>query len=155
MKYLAKYNEEVKWFKKLTKKIKGPDKTDMFISEKFPGPIFEADGPLDPAKWSWNDLTIPRDMQMDIHDMSYELRDEGYTVSYQLWPPYEKGNKLYKDNKYPHINITKRGEKIYYGWIEDFCQRIVSYLDEKGYNAVIKYGKLNSNEYFDIKDSVS
>lgn len=38
MKYLAKYNEEVKWFKKLSKKIKGPDKTDMFVSEKFPGP---------------------------------------------------------------------------------------------------------------------
>jgi len=123
--------------------------------------LFEANGPLEPGKWSWTkDLTIPRDMQMDIYDMSFELRDEGYTVSYQWWPPYEKGNKLYKDNKYPHINITKRVdtegglEKIYYGWIEDFCQRIVSYLDEKEYNAVIKYRKLNSNEYFDIKDSV-
>ena len=123
--------------------------------------LFEANGPLDPGNWSWTkDLTIPRDMQMDIYDMSFELRDDGYSVTYQWWPPYEKGNKLYKDNKYPHINITKRAdaegglEKIYYGWIEDFCQRIVSYLDEKEYNAVIKYRKLNSNEYFDIKDSV-
>lgn len=122
--------------------------------------MFEADGPLDPSKWSWTkDLTIPRDMQMDIYDMSFELRDEGYNVTYQWWPPYEKSNKLYKDNKYPHINITKtiqneEGglEKIYYGWIEDFCQRVVSYLDEKDYNAAIKFRKLNSNEYIDIEN---
>lgn len=107
------------------------------------------------------DLTIPRDIQEDIHDMSYELRDEGYNVSYQLWPPYERSSRLYKDNKYPYISITKSNpneegglEKIYYPWIEDFCQRIVSYLDEKSYNAVIKYRKDNSRDYVDIKDSV-
>jgi len=39
MKYLAKYNEEINWFKKVRKKVTGPTKEDMYISEKFPGPI--------------------------------------------------------------------------------------------------------------------
>lgn len=125
--------------------------------------LFEADGPLEPGKWSWSkDLTIPKDIQMDIHDMSYELKDDGYQVSYQLWPPYEPGNRLYKDNKYPSISITKMSnpndvrtmEKIYYGWIEDFCERITSYLDEKGYNVNIKWKKDNSRDYANLKDSV-
>jgi len=124
--------------------------------------IFEADAPLDPTKWSWTkDLTIPRDMQMDIYDMAFELKDEGYNVSYQWWPPYQTSNSLYKDNKYPSINITKSNqneegglEKIYYPWIEDFCQRITSYLDEKGYNAVVKCRKDNSRDYINVKDSV-
>lgn len=38
MKYLAKYNEEINWFKKVRKKVTGPTKEDMYISEKFPGP---------------------------------------------------------------------------------------------------------------------
>ena len=129
--------------------------------------LFEADGPLEPGKWSWSkDLTIPKDIQMDIHDMSYELRDEGYQVSYQWWPPYEPGNRLYKDNKYPSISITKQihnqsyelpntKEKIYYGHIKDFCERIKSYLDEKGYNVIIKWRKENSNEYYDLEDSLA
>lgn len=124
--------------------------------------LFEADGPLDTAQWHWTkDLTIPRDIQMDIYDMAFELKDEGYNVSYQWWPPYEQGSRFYKDNKYPTISITKSNpneegglEKIYYPWIEDFCQRIISYLDEKGYNAVVKFRKDNSRDYTDIKNSV-
>jgi len=38
MRYLKKYNEEILWSKKIRKAIKGLDKTDMYISEKFPGP---------------------------------------------------------------------------------------------------------------------
>lgn len=128
--------------------------------------IFEADGPLEPGKWSWaKDLTIPKDIQMDIHDMSYELRDEGYTVSYQWWPLYERSNRSYKDNKYPKypsINITKRDtndefawEKISYAWIKDFSERVSSYLDEKDYNVVVKFRKVNSNEYYDLEDSLA
>jgi hypothetical protein len=116
---------------------------------------------------------------MDIHDMSYELRDEGYTISYQWWPPYEKDSRMYRNNKYPSINIAKKSqadeydystdlgvtwllrtdignlEKIYYGHIKDFCDRIKSYLDEKGYNAVIKWRKENSNEYYNLEDSLA
>jgi hypothetical protein len=132
-----------------------------------PYKLFEADTPSQPGKFSWTkDLTIPHDIQMDIHDMSYELRDEGYTVSYQWWPPYEQSNKSYKDNKYPSINIAKKSqikqleaefgfklEKIYYGHIKDFCDRIKSYLDEKGYNVIIKWRKENTNDYYDINKS--
>lgn len=120
----------------------------------------EASGPLDASKWSWTkDLTIPHDMQLDIYDMSFELKDEGYDVSFQWWPPYESTNRLYKDNKYPHINILKREggdlEKIYYGHIKEFCERIISYLDDKDYNAVVKYRKLNSNEYLTLDKSIT
>jgi hypothetical protein len=123
-----------------------------------PYKIFEATGPLQPGDWSWTkDLTIPNDMQLEIYDMSFELRDEGYTISYQWWPPYEKDNKLYKNRKYPFINITKpndgRLEKIYYGHIKDFCDRIISYLDEMGYNGVVKFRKDNTNDYYEISDS--
>jgi hypothetical protein len=120
--------------------------------------LFEADGPLEPSEWSWTkDLTIPNDIQLDIYDMSHELRDEGYNVGYQWWPPYEQHNKLYKDNKYPSINITKWGgdgqEKVYYGHIKDFCDRVISYLDEMGYNGVVKFGKENSRDYYEISKS--
>ena len=131
--------------------------------------IFEADGPLEPDNLT-KDTPIPKDIQMDIHDMSYELRDEGYTVSYHWWPPYEKDSRMYRNNKYPSINIGKKSqaddydllrtdignlEKIYYGHIKDFCDRIKSYLDEKGYNVIIKWRKENSNEYYDLEDSLA
>ena len=123
--------------------------------------LFESDGTLQPGKWSWTkDLTIPQDIQMDIHDMSYDLRDDGYIIGYQWWPPYVIGNRLYNSNKYPHINITKRSEtdehaleEIYYMNIKDFCDRISSYLDDKGYNTVVKFRKKNTNEYYNINDS--
>lgn len=122
---------------------------------------FEAAGPLQPSKLSWTkDLTIPNDMQLDIYDMSHELRDEGYTVGYQWWPPYEQNHMLYENNKYPYINITKnkereeyRLEKIYYGHIKDFCDRVISYLDEMGYDGVVKFRKDNTNDYYEISDS--
>lgn len=124
--------------------------------------LFEADGPVEPPSfWSWTkDLTIPRDIQEDIYDMAFELKDEGYTISYQWWPPYEQSSKFYKDNKYPSINITKtiqneEGglEKISYAWIKDFCERVSSYLDEKDYNVVVKFRKVNTNDYYDINKS--
>ena len=82
--------------------------------------LFEASGPVDPSKFSWTkDLTIPRDMQLEIYDMSYELRDEGYTISYQWWPPYEQGNKLYKNSKYGKITFIVY-QNIYHGYIFRF-----------------------------------
>jgi hypothetical protein len=125
--------------------------------------VFEADAPSQPSMQKTEKfmLTIPRDIQMDLHDMSFELRDEGYIISYQWWPPYEESNKSYKDNKYPSINITKRDtfdefgfEKISYAWIKDFCERVSSYLDEVDYNVVVKYRKVNTNDYYDINKSV-
>jgi hypothetical protein len=139
-----------------------------------PYKIFEADAPIEPGNKSWRistfmkDTSIPHDMQLDIHDMSYELRDEGYTISYQWWPPYEKDSRMYRNDKYPSINIAKKSqikqleaefgfklEKIYYGHIKDFCDRIKSYLDEKGYNVIIKWRKENSNEYYNLEDSIA
>jgi hypothetical protein len=38
MKYLKSYNEEILWSKKIRRLIKGVDKEDMYISEKFPNP---------------------------------------------------------------------------------------------------------------------
>lgn len=38
MKYLSAYNEEIKWLRRASKVITGPKKSDMYISEKFPGP---------------------------------------------------------------------------------------------------------------------
>ena len=142
--------------------------------------LFEADAPIEPGNKSWRistfmkDTSIPHDMQMDIHDMSYELRDEGYTISYQWWPPYDKDSKYYQRNKYPSISITKRVdeendgvfslailEEISYVDIKDFCERVSSYLDEVDYNVNIKYTDLSeqtnkkyfTSEYYDLKDS--
>ena len=135
--------------------------------------IFEADAPIEPGNKSWRissfmkDTSIPHDMQMDIHDMSYELRDEGYSISYQWWPPYDKDSKSYQRNKYPSISITKRVdeendgvfstatlEEISYVDIKDFCERISSYLDEVDYNVNIKFRKENlANLEYDLNDS--
>ena len=135
--------------------------------------LFEADAPIEPGNKSWRissfmkDTSIPHDMQMDIHDMSYELRDEGYSISYQWWPPYDKDSKSYQRNKYPSISITKRVdeendgvfntgslEEISYVWIKDFCERISSYLDEVDYNVNIKFRKENlANLEYDLNDS--
>jgi len=123
--------------------------------------IFEADKPLQPGKWSWSkDLTIPYYMQQDLYDMSWELRDMGYNIGYQWWPPYEPDNRLYKDNKYPNINITKtiptdEGglEKLNYeDEIKEFFERIKSYLNENDYNSVIKFRKVNSADYHKIEE---
>ena len=135
--------------------------------------LFEADAPIEPGNKSWRissfmkDTSIPHDMQMDIHDMSYELRDEGYSISYQWWPPYDKDSKSYQRNKYPSISITKRVdeendgvfstatlEEISYVDIKDFCERISSYLDEVDYNVNIKFRKENlANLEYDLNDS--
>ena len=93
------------------------------------------------------------------NDIAYELKDDGYTVSYQ-WFPLDSQLPMAKHNKYPHINIVKRIhteqgglEKISYAWIKDFCERVSSYLDERGYNSVVKFRKLNTNDYYDINKS--
>lgn len=120
--------------------------------------IWKADESLDPKL----DLTIPKDIQMYIIDMALELKDEGYTVSYEWWsPPYYKSDhrfKIVKYPHYPHINIVKRGtdgfESIYYMNIKDFCESIGSYLDTEGYNIVIKYRKPNSADYYNIEEAI-
>ncbi len=122
--------------------------------------IWEADGALQPGKFSsYKDLTIPQDIQLYLIDMSLDLKDEGYKVSFQWWPPYDKySGRLYASNKYPYMNICREGvgelEKIWYMEIKDFCEGIGSYLDSQGYNIIIKYRKENSADYYDVKDTV-
>lgn len=104
---------------------------------------------------SISDLTISRDIQENIIDIGLDMLDEGYKVSYQWWPPYDKySGSLYASNKYPYINITRNMEKIWYGEIKDFCERIGAYLDTEGYNVVIKYRKENSADYYDVRSTV-
>lgn len=118
--------------------------------------LWESDGVLGPGKFSSKvDLVIPRDIQENIIDIGLEMRDEGYKVSYQWWPPYDKySGILYASNKYPYINITRNMEKIWYMEIKDFCERIGGYLDTEGYNVVIKYRKENSADYYDVRGTV-
>jgi hypothetical protein len=58
-------------------------------------------------------------------------------------------------NQYQSYELPNTTEKIYYGHIKDFCDRIKSYLDEKGYNVIIKWRKENSNEYYNLEDSIA
>lgn len=112
--------------------------------------VFEASGPLQPGKWSWTkDLTIPKDMQEDIHDMAWELVDSILRVSYQWWPPYERGSKLYEKNKYPYISITKKDMSLlrYDTNIEEFTERLKFYLSDRNYNCVVKFRGLSGNLY--------
>lgn len=118
--------------------------------------LWESDGVLGPGKFSSvADLAIPRDIQENIIDIGLEMGDDGYKVSYQWWPPYDKySGSLYASNKYPYINITRNMEKIWYMEIKDFCERIGGYLDTEGYNVVIKYRKENSADYYDVRGTV-
>lgn len=128
--------------------------------------LFEADKPAtypnsgNQKRDNWfRERTIPSDMQSDIVDMSWELKDEGYDISYQWWSPYEQHHMLYEDNKYPSISIRKSNkqteglEKIYYGHIKDFCDRVIFYLDSRGYNGVVKFRKEGYSDYYNIDDS--
>lgn len=123
--------------------------------------LFEAKTPLQPSELSWAKyLTIPDYIQDDIYEMTWELRDMGYNIGFQWWPPYETHNKLYKNNKYPNINITKtipgdEGglERIKYtDDIKDLFERIKHYLNDNGYNSLIKFRKINSNDYYEIEE---
>jgi hypothetical protein len=113
--------------------------------------IWESETYQEPGRFSpYKDLTIPKSIQLNIIDISLELKDDGYTVSYQWWPPYEKYHTLYEKNKYPYVSITKNIgnlDKIKYTEIKELCEHLTSYLDSEDYNTVIKYRKVNSADY--------
>jgi hypothetical protein len=99
---------------------------------------------------------IPDDIQQDIMDMALELKDEGYDVTYSWGKSFRISNLIV----HPNISITKGTnangqleEKIYYGHIKDFCERIKSFLESEGYDAVIKFHSEDSHKYVDIEDA--
>lgn len=122
--------------------------------------IWEADGTLQPGEFSsYKDLTIPHYIQLELLDRSLDLKDEGFKVQFQWWPPYIKssGHRMYEANKYPYISITKPlqtgYDKIWYMTIKDFCEEIGSYLNSEGYNITIKYRKEETGDYLNVKDT--
>ena len=98
---------------------------------------------------------IPDDIQQDIMDMALELKDEGYDVTYN----WEKSFRISNLIVHPNISISKgtdeRLEKIYYGHIKDFCERIKSFLESEGYDVVVKFHSKDSHKYIDIEDAKS
>jgi hypothetical protein len=98
---------------------------------------------------------IPDDIQQDIMDMALELKDEGYDVTYSWGKSFRISNLIV----HPNISISKgtdeRLEKIYYGHIKDFCERIKSFLESEGYDAVVKFHSKDSHKYIDIEDAKS
>ena len=98
---------------------------------------------------------IPDDIQQDIMDMALELKDEGYNVTYNWGKSFRISNLIV----HPNIGISKgtdgRLEKIYYGHIKDFCERIKSFLESEGYDVVVKFHSKDSHKYIDIEDAKS
>jgi hypothetical protein len=98
---------------------------------------------------------IPDDIRQDIMDMALELKDEGYNVTYN-WDKSSRVNRSnlnYWGKSHSCISITKGAyEKIYYGHIKDFCERIKSFLEEEGYDTVIMLHTKDS-QYIDIEDT--
>lgn len=99
---------------------------------------------------------IPDDIRQDIMDMALELKDEGYDVTYS----WEKSFRISNLIVHPNIGISKGTnangqleEKIYYGHIKDFCERIKSFLESEGYDAVVKFHSEDSHKYVDIEDA--
>jgi hypothetical protein len=101
---------------------------------------------------------IPDDIQQDIMDMALELKDEGYNVTYNWGKSFRIESLIVP----PCIDITKAAnangqleEKIYYGHIKDFCERIKSFLESEGYDVVVKFHSKDSHKYIDIEDAKS
>jgi hypothetical protein len=78
---------------------------------------------------------IPKDIQKDIIDLSWELKDEGFKIIYQWFKP----PIIDSSNSYPYISIVKFNSKVKYKEISYFCERISNYLKSKGYKTNIQY----------------
>lgn len=78
-----------------------------------------------------NELDIPDHIKHEINDISYDITDEGYIVSWS-------------NNT---INITK-GNKSAYSDIKEFCDRIIDYLDLEGYQGLVKFKGIGSDDNF-------
>jgi hypothetical protein len=113
MKYLAKYNEEVKWFKKLTKAIKGFNKKDMFISENFPGPTVADITPdvlMSGLRVPDNSLYLLKDYYIkDISNKGVFLSEEGsYKKKYKFKSSFDISSEVW----YNQSHIFKRLKDI-------------------------------------------
>ena len=82
--------------------------------------------------------TIPKDIQQDIIDFSWELKDEDFKIGYQWWKPISAHDEFRSDT-YPYISIVKINSKVKYKEVSDFCERISNYLKSKGYKTNIQY----------------
>jgi hypothetical protein len=82
--------------------------------------------------------TIPKDIQEDIIDLSWELKDEDFKIGYQWWKPISAHDEFRSDT-YPYISIVKINSKVKYKEVSDFCERISNYLKSKGYKTNIQY----------------
>lgn len=78
-----------------------------------------------------NELDIPDHIKQEINDISYDITDEGYIVSWF-------------NNT---INITK-GNKSAYSDIKELCDRIIDYLDLEGYQGLVKFKGIGSDDNF-------
>ncbi len=91
---------------------------------------------------NWQAETIPSNLQNDIFDIFLELKDLGFDVSYQWWPPYERYSPNYPNDKYPHITIQKwdKGSVKFEidSEILDSIDRLKIYLDNNGFNINVK-----------------
>jgi len=81
--------------------------------------------------------TIPKDIQQDIIDLSWELKDEGFKIGYQWWKPISAHDSFRLDS-YPYISVAKFGYIVKYKEISDFCERISNYLKSRGYKTNIQ-----------------
>ena len=106
----------------------------------------------------WKKETIPSNIMQDIVNISYELKDEGYDVSFQWWPPYERHSPHWSKNKYPRITITKfnsKGPQLFNQIdIIDFIERVREYLGDNGFNIQVmsKRSMPVGSEFKDVKD---
>lgn len=89
-----------------------------------------------------NELFIPDYIKQEINDISYDIvDDEGYIVSWS--------NNI--------INITKSkfATNTYYSDIEEFCDRVIDYLESEGYQGFIKFkGGGSDSNYYPIERSL-
>lgn len=55
---------------------------------------------------NWHKETIPNNVQLELIDISLEIKDIGFNIGYQWCPPYERHSQLYKYGKYlPYIKL--------------------------------------------------
>ena len=96
----------------------------------------------------WKKETLSQEIQHDLFQMAFELKDEGFDVSFQAWPPYERSNPNWEKSKYPYIGISKWSSGgcvgIEYSEISEFVERVKDYLDGKGFNTRVRYATMLS-----------
>ncbi len=86
------------------------------------------------------DLTIPKDLQLNIMDIMTDVKDDlGCRVSYQWWPPYYKYDPQYRaGDKYAYITISD----VLYSSLKGYISRLESYLAVEEYSICVRYDSI-------------